>query len=97
MRLYQNQTYRVGDGAYVRITHLDRKQVDYKELPHPDFREGSHRSATKKEFCRLVKTAVLLTRSERGEWLEPAPKPAPTPAAGPAEKAEGEEGEQGGR
>ena len=43
---------------------MERMAVEYKVIPDLKTKEGEHRSATKKEFCRLLKDAVLLTQEE---------------------------------
>lgn len=59
MKLLQGQTWDLG-GQYVRIVHLERLAVKYKAIKDLATREGSHHHVTKKEFCRLIKNAVLL-------------------------------------
>jgi hypothetical protein len=58
MRLYQNQTWRKGDMKF-RIVHLERLLVEYKEIHDATPEEGKHMTVTKKEFCRLIKSATL--------------------------------------
>ena len=60
MKLTQGQVWKNG-AQYLRITQLERLKVGYKELPDLASRDGHHREVTKKEFCRLIKTATLLT------------------------------------
>ena len=70
MKLAQNQVYRK-DGAYIRIVELDRREVQYKAVTNLLTREGTHHRVSKKEFCRLIKGATLLTHEEvRAIWLE---------------------------
>ena len=70
MKLAQNQVYRKG-GEYLRIVELDRREVQYKAVTNLLTREGTHHRVSKKEFCRLIKEATLLTHEEvRGIWLE---------------------------
>jgi hypothetical protein len=59
MKLQQNQVWRVGDRC-LRIVKLERMSVDYKLMADPSKKEGAHQHATKKEFCRLLKGAVLV-------------------------------------
>ncbi len=69
MKLAQNQVYRQGD-EYLRIVELDRREVQYKAVKNLLTREGSHHRVSKKEFCRLIKGATLLTQAEVREiWL----------------------------
>ena len=70
MKLAQNQVYRKGD-EYIRIVELDRREVQYKAVTNLLTREGAHHRVSKKEFCRLIKGATLLTHEEvRAIWLE---------------------------
>ena len=69
MKLAQNQVYRQG-GEYLRIVELDRREVQFKVIKNLLTREGSHHRVSKKEFCRLIKGATLLTQDEVREiWL----------------------------
>ncbi|MEO7319513.1 MAG: hypothetical protein ABIZ56_11035 [Chthoniobacteraceae bacterium] len=69
MKLAQNQVYRKG-GEYLRIVELDRREVQYKAVSNLLTREGNHHRVSKKEFCRLIKGAALLTQEEVREiWL----------------------------
>ena len=69
MKLSQNQVWRQG-GEYLRIVELDRREVQYKLVTNLLTREGSHHRVSKKEFCRLLKGATLLTQEEvRAIWL----------------------------
>ncbi len=70
MKLAQNQVYKQGT-QYFRIVQLERLQVQYKAVTNLLTREGVHQHVSKKEFCRLIKGATLLTQSEVREiWLE---------------------------
>jgi len=60
IRLQQNQVWRKGD-RFFRIVHLERLSVDYKEMKDPATKEGVHLHATKKEFCRMLRGAELVT------------------------------------
>ena len=59
MKLQQNQIWQKGI-EYYRIVQLARLEVQYKTLTDPLSGHGPHRQVTKKEFCRLIKGAVLL-------------------------------------
>jgi hypothetical protein len=63
MKLRQNQIWHLG-GEFVRIVALDRLEVQYKTMKNLATGEGKHVTATKKEFCRLIKGAKLLTPEE---------------------------------
>lgn len=59
MRHQQNQIWQKGD-EYYRIVELERLEVQFKTLTNPASGLGPHRRVSKKEFCRLLKGAVLL-------------------------------------
>jgi hypothetical protein len=63
MKLKQSQVWKKGD-CYFRIVRLERLSVDYKEMPSPNSNKGTHHHVTKKEFCRMIKDAALLTDRE---------------------------------
>lgn len=80
MKLLQGQTWNLGD-QYVRIVALERLIVEYKVMKNLQTREGSHETSSKKEFCRLIKHAILMTPEEvRGILEEFTPPPIPAPA-----------------
>lgn len=58
MKLQQNQVWKK-EGRYLRIVRLERLSVTYKELTDLESGEGTWHKVTKKEFCRLLKGAVL--------------------------------------
>lgn len=60
MRLHQNQIWQQGDN-YLCIVHLERLSVTYKNKPDPKANEGTTHEVTKKEFCRLIKGAELVS------------------------------------
>ena len=59
MRLQQNQVWKQGD-LYLRIVVLERLSVEYKAMKDLTAKEGERHQVTKKEFCRLIKGAVLV-------------------------------------
>lgn len=59
MKLQQNQIWIKG-GEYIRIVQLGRLEVQYKTMTDLLSAHGPHQQVTKKEFCRLLKGAVLL-------------------------------------
>ena len=70
MKLAQNQVWQQGE-VYLRIVHLERLEVQYKVIRNLLTGEGQHRHVSKKEFCRLIKGATLLTQAQvRKAWLE---------------------------
>lgn len=58
LKLQQGQTWHA-NGEYLRIVKLERLSVEYKSLLDPMTKDGTHHTATKKEFCRLIKGATL--------------------------------------
>jgi len=59
LKLQQGQVWKAGT-EYLRIVRLNRLEVEYKSLLDLASPDGTHHRATKKEFCRLLKTAMLL-------------------------------------
>lgn len=81
MKLAQNQVWQRGP-EYLRIVRLERKEVRYKAVSDLLAGEGEHHHVSKKEFCRLIKEATLLTPGEvRASWLQAAVSPAEPPEA----------------
>jgi hypothetical protein len=65
MKLQQNQIWQKGS-EYYRIVQLERLEVQYKTLTDPLSGRGPHHQVTKKEFCRLLKGAVLVDADALG-------------------------------
>ena len=63
MKLQQGQVWKQGD-QYLRIVYLRRLEVEYKTVQDLATREGVRHHISKKEFCRLLKNANLLTPAE---------------------------------
>lgn len=63
MKLQQSQVWKKDD-IYFRIVRVERLAVDFKEMPSPNSTKGTHCHLTKKEFCRMIKDATLLTEQE---------------------------------
>ena len=59
MKLEQNQIWNKGS-EYYRIVQLGRLEVQYKTMTDPLSGRGPHEQVTKKEFCRLLKGALLV-------------------------------------
>lgn len=79
MKLAQNQVWKQGD-EYLRIVILNRRQVQYKKIRNLMNREGEHHQVSKKEFCRMLKSARLLSLAEVREIsLKAAPIMPPDP------------------
>jgi hypothetical protein len=60
MKLQQGQVWKCGE-EFVRIVHLERLEVDYKSFKSLKGSDGKHQKASKKEFCRMLKGATLIT------------------------------------
>lgn len=68
MKLAQGQIWKTApdvhsyEGAplYLRIVELERLSVTYKEMHQPNTKDGTHKQATKKVFCKLIRRAELL-------------------------------------
>ncbi len=58
LKLQQGQIWKLGD-SFLRITRLERLAVEYKTALTPISKTGTIHAVTKKEFCRLIKPAVL--------------------------------------
>ena len=58
LKLQQGQVWKHGD-EFIRIVHLERLEVRYKTCKNFKTGEGTHHHASKKEFCRLLKSATL--------------------------------------
>jgi len=69
VKLAQNQVWKQRDG-YLRIVHLERREVQYKAITNLLSGQGTHHHVSKKEFCQLIKSATLLTQTQVREiWL----------------------------
>ena len=68
MKLAQGQIWKTspdvhsheGQAVYLRIVELERLSVSYKEMLKPNTKDGHHKEASKKVFCRLIKRAELV-------------------------------------
>ncbi len=60
MKLQQGQIWQCGD-EFVRIVQLERLEVGYKSALNAKFIEGKHCHTSKKDFCRLLKGATLIS------------------------------------
>jgi len=59
LKLRQGHVWKHGD-EFIRIVQLARLEVGYKVVKDLKTGEGSHHHASKKDFCRLLKSATLL-------------------------------------
>lgn len=60
IKLKQGQVWKHGE-EYLRIVHLERLEVEYKAISDLATGKGVHHHVSKKDFCRLLKTATPLT------------------------------------
>ena len=70
MKLRQGQVWKLGD-QYIRIVHLERLEVEYKTMQNLTTKLGTAHHVSKKEFCRLLKEAKLLSPAEIQGATEP--------------------------
>ena len=63
IKLRQAQVWKQGE-EYLRIVQLERLEVEYKSTTTLAAKKGIHRKVSKKEFCRLLKNASLVTPAE---------------------------------
>ena len=73
LRLRQGQVWKQGD-EFIRIVQLERLAVGYKTFKDLNTGEGQHHQTSKKEFCRLLKSATLL-RPAKPATISPPPAP----------------------
>jgi hypothetical protein len=59
LKLQQGQIWKCGD-EFIRIVQLARLEVGYKVVKNLKSGEGTHHHTSKKDFCRLLRTATLL-------------------------------------
>ena len=69
MKLAQGQVWKSGD-AYLRIVTWERLAIEYKVIKDPRSRDGTLQRVTKKEFCRLIKGAVLQQSQVPGPGID---------------------------
>ena len=75
LRLQQGQVWKFG-GEFIRIVRLERLAVEYKLCKNLKVGEGKHLQVTKKEFCRLLKTATLVSSPQTVKASSSPPPPA---------------------
>ena len=78
MKLCQGQTWKQGQ-QYIRIVRLERLEVEYKSMFSLTTKEGPVQVTSKKDFCRLLKGAHLLSPDKKILSTRKAAAPA-TPA-----------------
>lgn len=88
MKLQQGQVWQCGR-EFVRIVHLERLEVDYKSATDIKFTDGKHVQTSKKDFCRLLKGALLIspTLPDKPAAAPAAPSTPAVPSAAPATPA----------
>jgi hypothetical protein len=64
MKLCQGQVWKQGK-EYIRIVRLERLEVEYKSMPNLGNKEGVKHVTSKKDFCRLLKGARLLSLDKK--------------------------------
>ena len=74
LKLGQGQVWKHGD-EFIRVVHLERLEVGYKVVKNLKTGDGEHRHTSKKDFCRLLKSATLLARKTPAK-SSPPPVPA---------------------
>jgi hypothetical protein len=75
LKLQQGQTWKKGE-EFIRIVALARLEVRYKLMSDLVSGEGTHHHVTKKDFCRLIKSAILCPPKPPEKDSVP-PKPLP--------------------
>ena len=60
MKLKQGQIWKCGE-EFVRIVDLQRLEVGYKSFKSLQGSTGKHHRTSKKDFCRMLKSAELIT------------------------------------
>ncbi len=63
MKLRQGQIWQ-RSGEFIHIIEVARLEVKFKFRKSLTSREGTHQTLSKKEFCRLLKTAQLVPPTE---------------------------------
>ncbi len=69
MKLCQSQVWKK-DGQYIRIVRLERLEVEYKAMDRLDLKAGTKIVTSKKDFCRLLKGAHLLSARKKSPKAE---------------------------
>jgi len=59
LKLRQGQVWQSGE-EFIRIVQLKRLEVSYKVVKSLKSGDGEHHQTSKKDFCRLLKSATLL-------------------------------------
>jgi hypothetical protein len=70
LKLRQGQIWQQG-AEFIRIVHLERLEVGYKTFKNLKSGDGEHHLTSKKDFCRLLKSATLLEPKVPGKISTP--------------------------
>jgi len=87
LKLRQGQIWNLGD-QFIRIVHLERLEVQYKTFKNLGNPKGEHHHTSKKEFCRLLKDAILMTATSVPVAPKPEPESPEADAASPSPLSE---------
>ena len=68
MKLQQSQVWKL-DAEYLRIIRVERLEVDYLALKSLATGKPTRHKVSKKVFCRLLKTATLLSEEDVQDHL----------------------------
>ena len=85
MKLQQSQVWKL-DAEYLRIIRVERLEVDYLAMKSLATGKPTRHKVSKKVFCRLLKTATLLSEEDvqdHKNWPQPPP---PSPGSHPTSK-----------
>lgn len=93
MKLEEGQVWKQKD-LYLRIVRRERLSVEYKAMKDPKTKEGALHVVTKKEFCRLLHGAELMS-PEQMRAIKGVPPKRAAPADSAAEFALGTPDEDG--
>jgi hypothetical protein len=69
VKLCQAQIWKK-DGQYIRIVRLERLEVEYKSQTSLADKSGEKIVTSKKDFCRLLKGAHLLSAVKKSSGAE---------------------------
>jgi hypothetical protein len=64
MKLQQGQVWKHGD-EFIRIVRVERLEVAYKTCKSLKTGDGIHHHTSKKDFCRLLKSASLVAARQK--------------------------------
>lgn len=64
MKLCQGQVWKK-DGQFIRIVRLERLEVEFKSQESLSSKAGTRTVTSKKDFCRLLKGAHLLSQGKK--------------------------------